>query len=168
MRCWPGCRAKGAAGSRCFWAQRRGWARPTPCSRPPMPRCARACRCWRRWSKPMVGPKPNPCSPGWRNNLWCARSIAVCSWKRWTSMACSRPRRNWRWSTNWPTATRPAVAMPNAGRMCKNCWLPVSMSTPRSTFSTWKVSTTRCAASPACRCVKPCRTGCCRKPSNWC
>jgi hypothetical protein len=66
------------------------------------------------------------------------------------------------------TATRPAAAMKSAGKIFRNCSLRASTCLPRSTFSTWKASTTKCAGSPACRCVKRCRTGYCKKPTNCC
>ncbi len=31
------------------------------------------------------------------------------------------------WSMTWPTATRPAAAIPSAGRTSRNCWMPASM-----------------------------------------
>src|SRR5450830_132957 len=44
----------------------------------------------------------------------------------------------WCWWTNWPTATCPAHATPNAGKTWKNCSAPASMSGPPSTSNTWK------------------------------
>ncbi|MNP27509.1 hypothetical protein D3C76_1204250 [compost metagenome] len=168
MRCSLNCPAKVAAASRSSSAPPLGWARPTRCCRRPMPSCARVSRCWQPWSRPTAGRKPKRCLQALRSSRCCVRSTAGSCSKKWTWMACSRPRRNWPWSTNWPTATPRAAAMPSAGRTCRSCWRRVSTSTPQSTSSTWKASMTRCVASLACRCARLCPIGCCRKPSNWC
>jgi two-component system sensor histidine kinase KdpD len=93
-------------------------------------------------------------------------TVASCS-KKWTSTACSRPSPGWCWSTNWPTATPPAAAAKR--------WQDVQelLAAGIDVYTTVNVQhleslNDRCATSPACRCAKPCRTGCCRKPSNWC
>jgi hypothetical protein len=50
------------------------------------------------------------------------------------------------WWMSWPTATPPAAATRNAGRMWRSCSAPASTSTPPSTCSTWRASTIWCGS----------------------
>lgn len=59
----------------------------------------------------------------WPIAAMCSRSST------WT--ARWRAIRRWRWWTSWRTRTRPARAMPSAGRTSRKCWPPASMSGPR-------------------------------------
>ena len=59
---------------------------------------------------------------------------------------------------SWHTPTPLVAHMRSVTRTSTMCWTPGLTSTPRSTSSTWRVSTTRSANSPESECARHCRT----------